>query len=100
MEHPDFFQAECEVLVDETEEAEELEALSRAVVSEFEQYIRVNKKIPPEVLITVNQIEEPNKLADTVVQHLALKLQINKDFLKYTKFLRDWNAFIRLWKAR
>ena len=85
IEHPDFFQAECGVVVEQPEEVEELEALSRTVVAEFEQYIKLNKKIPPEVLITVNQIEDPGKLADTVVQHLALKIADKQSLLELHK---------------
>ncbi|MEE2933704.1 MAG: endopeptidase La [Pseudomonadota bacterium] len=85
IEHPDFFQAECAVVIEQSEEAEELQALSRAVVSEFEQYIKLNKKIPPEVLISVNQIEDPGKLADTVVQHLALKIADKQALLELHK---------------
>ncbi|WP_114374810.1 endopeptidase La [Elioraea thermophila] len=55
-------------------DARELEALARTVVGQFEQYIKLNKKIPPEVLVSINQIEDPAKLADTVASHLSLKI--------------------------
>jgi ATP-dependent Lon protease len=45
----------------------------RSVISHFEQYVKLNKKVPPEVMVSVNQIEDPSKLADTVASHLALK---------------------------
>ncbi len=54
---------------------DETEALSRAVVSQFEQYVKLNKKIPPEVVVSIGQIEDPAKLADTVAAHLALKIE-------------------------
>jgi ATP-dependent Lon protease len=73
-ENDDFFQAYAELIDEKVGETQELEALSRAVVSQFEQYIKLNKKIPPEVLVSINQIEEPGKLADTVASHLALKI--------------------------
>ncbi len=73
-DNADFFQAYAHPVEDESAEPKELEALSRAVVAEFEQYLKLNKKVPPEVRISVNQIEEPGKLADTVAQHLALKI--------------------------
>ena len=59
-----------------------LEALSRAVVTQFEQYIKLNKKIPPEVLVSINQIEESSKLADTVASHLALKIADKQELLE------------------
>ena len=48
---------------------------SRAVVAQFEQYIKLNKKIPPEVLVSVNQIDDASKLADTIASHIAVKIQ-------------------------
>ncbi len=77
-----FFEAYAEPFSDEGDEEPELEALSRSVVTEFEQYIKLNKKIPPEVLVSVNQIEEPSKLADTVASHLALKISDKQELLE------------------
>ena len=74
VDNPDFFQANAQLIEDNIDNPQELEALSRAVVAEFEQYIKLNKKVPPEVLISVNQIDDPGKLADTVAQHLTLKI--------------------------
>ena len=51
----------------------ELEALSRSVVSQFEQYVKVNKKVPPEILSSLSGIDDANRLADTVAAHLSLK---------------------------
>ncbi|RKK05482.1 endopeptidase La [Pseudoroseomonas wenyumeiae] len=68
--------------IDETVgEAPELEALSRTVVSQFEQYIKLNKKIAPEVLVSINQIDDPAKLADTVASHLNLKISEKQELL-------------------
>ena len=58
----------------EDEDDKEVEALMRTAVSQFEQYIKLNRKIPPEVLVSINQIEEPGKLADTIASHLSLKI--------------------------
>ncbi|MGE5516120.1 MAG: endopeptidase La [Bacteroidota bacterium] len=77
-----FFQAIAEVMDDREGETQELEALSRSVVSQFEQYIKLNKKIPPEVLVSVNQIEDPGKLADTVASHLSLKIAEKQELLE------------------
>jgi ATP-dependent Lon protease len=52
------------------------------VVTQFEQYIKLNKKIPPEVLVSINQIEEPSKLADTVASHLTLKIPEKQELLE------------------
>jgi ATP-dependent Lon protease len=81
-ENDDFFQAHAELIDEKAGEAQELEALSRAVVSQFEQYIKLNKKIPPEVLVSINQIDEAGKLADTVASHLALKISEKQQLLE------------------
>ncbi len=77
-----FFEAEAEEVKELDEPVDEVEALTRAVVAEFEQYIKLNKKVPSEVLISVNQIEDAGKLADTVAQHLSLKISDKQDLLE------------------
>ena len=81
-ENEDFFQAYADLIDEKVGEQQELEALSRAVVSQFEQYIKLNKKIPPEVLVSINQIEDSGKLADTVASHLALKIPEKQQLLE------------------
>src|SRR3954467_13932385 len=80
-----FFEAYVEPLPDKDGEAKDLEALGRTVVSQFEQYIKLNKKIAPEVLVSLNQIEEPSKLADTVASHLNLKIPEKQDLLEIAR---------------
>ncbi|HEY1259959.1 MAG TPA: endopeptidase La [Stellaceae bacterium] len=77
-----FFQAYADPIADKTGERQEMAALARTVVAQFEQYIKLNKKIPPEVLVSINQIEDPAKLADTVASHLALKLPEKQELLE------------------
>jgi ATP-dependent Lon protease len=77
-----FFEAFVEPMDDQAAEARELEALARTVVGQFEQYIKLNKKIPPEVLVSINQIEDPAKLADTVASHLSLKIPEKQELLE------------------
>jgi ATP-dependent Lon protease len=80
-----FFEAKTEAMPDIAGEKKDLEALGRTVVSQFEQYIKLNKKIAPEVLVSLNQIEEPSKLADTVASHLNLKIPEKQDLLEIAK---------------
>ncbi|MBL6946194.1 MAG: endopeptidase La [Rhodospirillales bacterium] len=80
--NPDFFQSRVDIIAEEGGDEKELEALARSVVSQFEQYIRLNKKIPPEVLVSINQIEDAGKLADTVASHLALKISEKQELLE------------------
>jgi ATP-dependent Lon protease len=69
-----FYRAEVEVLAELEGGKVEVEAMARSVVSEFENYVKLNKKISPEVVAAVTQIDEPSKLADTVGSHLAVKI--------------------------
>ena len=80
-----YFEAIVEDLPDQESEAKELEALGRTVVGQFEQYIKLNKKIAPEVLVSLNQIEEPSKLADTIASHLNLKISEKQELLETTR---------------
>jgi ATP-dependent Lon protease len=77
-----YFEAFVEEMADEADQATEMEALGRTVVGQFEQYIKLNKKIAPEVLVSLNQIEEPSKLADTVSSHLNLKIAEKQELLE------------------
>ena len=81
-ENESFFQAYAETIEEKPGEQQELEALARTAVSQFEQYIKLNKKIPPEVLVSINQIEDPSKLADTLASHLALKIPEKQELLE------------------
>ena len=81
-ENEAFFQAHAEVIGEKPGQHQEIEALARTVVAQFEQYIKLNKKIPPEVLVSINQIEDPGKLADTVASHLSLKIPEKQELLE------------------
>ncbi|GJE56334.1 endopeptidase La [Methylobacterium thuringiense] len=70
----EYYEATAETLTDELGDRVEAEALARSVISEFENYVKLNKKISPEVVSAVTQIDEPSKLADTVGSHLAVKI--------------------------
>ncbi len=80
-----YFEAIVEDLPDGEADPRELEALGRTVVGQFEQYIKLNKKIAPEVLVSLNQIEEPSKLADTIASHLNLKISEKQELLEITR---------------
>lgn len=77
-----YFEAYTAPIEEAPAEAPEVEALARTVVSQFEQYIKLNKKIAPEVLVSINQIEDPAKLADTVASHLNLKISEKQELLE------------------
>ena len=68
--------------IDSAASASEHEALRRAVLAQFEQYVKLNKKIPQEILTSLTGIEEPGRLADTVAAHLSLKLEQKQEMLE------------------
>jgi len=78
----DFFEASAELIEETGNDEREVAALGRSVISQFEQYIKLNRKIPPEVLVSVNQIEDSSKLADTVASHLSLKVAEKQELLE------------------
>ena len=77
-----YFEAFVEKIEEPPVEGRETEALARTVVAQFEQYIKLNKKIAPEVLVSVNQIEDASKLADTIASHLGLKIPEKQELLE------------------
>src|ERR1700757_306756 len=70
----EFYQAHGAPVDEGGGQAHEAEALSRAVVEQFENYIKLNKKVPPEALASIPQIAEPGKLADSIAGHLSVKI--------------------------
>ena len=79
-----YFEAEVERIPESVGSKEEIEALARSGISQFENYVKLNKKISPEVLGTIAQIEDYSKLADTIASHLAIKISDKQDVLETT----------------
>ena len=82
--HPgDYYSADV-VLQPDTDQYDEkeMDVLTRSVISQFEQYVKLNKKVPPEVLTALAGIEQPGRLADTVAVHMALKLAEKQKILE------------------
>jgi ATP-dependent Lon protease len=83
-DNANYFEAEVERISESIGTKAEIEALARSAVSQFENYVKLNKKISPEVLGTVAQIEDYSKLADTIASHLAVKIADKQDVLETT----------------
>jgi ATP-dependent Lon protease len=83
-DNPNYFEAEVERIAETLGTKDEIEALARSAVSQFESYVKLNKKISPEVLGTITQIEDYSKLADTIASHLAIKIADKQDILEIT----------------
>ncbi len=78
----EFFEASAVPMEEVAGDPAELQAAARSVVSEFENYVKLNKKVPPEVVVSINKIEEPAKLADQISGHLALKVPDKQQLLE------------------
>ncbi|HTI00399.1 MAG TPA: endopeptidase La [Acidisoma sp.] len=78
----DFFQGLIEPIPEQAGNAQEIEALVRSVKTNFESYIKLNKKVPAETLASVAQIDDPAKLADTVASHLTVKIPDRQQLLE------------------
>jgi ATP-dependent Lon protease len=76
------YAAEAVPVPAELQEGTELEAMRRAMISQFDQYVKLNKKIPPEILTSLAGIDEPGRLADTIAAHLPLKLEQKQEVLE------------------
>jgi ATP-dependent Lon protease len=79
----DHFSAEITPLAeDDRHDEREIDVLVRSIITQFEQYVKLNKKVPPEVLTSLSGIDEPGRLADTVAAHMALKLSEKQKVLE------------------
>jgi ATP-dependent Lon protease len=77
-----YFLVEMEEIQEAAENSVEIEALMRSIHSTFETYVKLNKRIPPEMLMSISTIDEPSRLADTIVAHLNLKLNDKQSILE------------------
>ncbi len=76
------FVAEIEPIVSNERGSHEIEAMRRTILAQFDQYVKLNKKIPPEILTSLGGIEEAGRLADTIAAHLPMKLELKQEILE------------------
>jgi ATP-dependent Lon protease len=76
------FTVEATPIAADNEITAEIEAMRRTLVAQFDQYVKLNKKIPPEILTSLSGIDEPGRLADTIAAHLPLKLEQKQEVLE------------------
>ena len=86
-DNEEFFQARAQQITSDEGDPQEVEAMSRSVLAQFEQYVKLNKKVPPEVLVSVNQIDDPAKLCDTIASHLSIKLEEKQELLEVVSLI-------------
>jgi len=82
MASEEFFKAQISVLKSEQPAEREAEVLVRSVMNQFDQYVKLNKKVPPEILSSLSGIEDPARLADTIAAHMSLKLDEKQKVLE------------------
>ena len=82
LDEEEYFTAEVEPLVAEELDERETEVLMRSVLAQFDQYVKLNKKIPPEILTSMAGIDEPGRLADTIAAHMSLKIDEKQKVLE------------------
>ena len=80
----EFFKAQVVTYQPDRLDEREVEVLSRSVLSQFDQYVKLNKKVPPEILSSLANIDDPGRLADTIAAHLALKIEEKQKILEIT----------------
>ncbi|GLI91832.1 endopeptidase La [Methylocystis echinoides] len=95
----DFYEADAEALADDAGSAVEVEALGRSVVSEFESYVKLNKRVSSEIVGAVTQIDDPSKLADTVASHLSVKIAEKQDVLETLNVARRLEKCLSLMES-
>ena len=99
IENKDYFFSEVELLESEEIDNEEEDALLRSVLTQFESYIKLNKKIPPEVLASVNGIDEAERLADTIAAHMPLNLDDKQTALEITSITERFEFLMAMMES-
>src|SRR5216117_3379697 len=84
LSNAEYFLVEAEAIEEVCTKSTEVEALIRSVNATFETYVKLNKKVPPEMIMSVASIDEPARLADTIVAHLGIKLEDKQTLLEMT----------------
>ena len=83
--NPDHFTVEAEILNEPRQAGSEVEALMRLTIEAFDEYIKLNKKIPPEVALSISSISDPSRLADTIAAHIPIKVSDKQMLLEQTR---------------
>ncbi len=77
----------------------EAEVLSRALMNQFDQYVKLNKKVPPEIISSLSSIDDPSRLADTIAAHMAIKIQDKQEILEIIHLRERMEHLINLMEA-
>jgi ATP-dependent Lon protease len=94
-----YYTAEAVPIPAQALDTTEVEAMRRAMLTQFDQYVKLNKKIPPEILTSLSGIDEPGRLADTVAAHLPLKLEQKQAVLEMFEVKKRLDHLLSLMEA-
>ncbi len=95
-ENPDFFEGEVDFIKETNIDIEESEILSKTVSENFENYVKLNKKIPIDVLNNVTHIDSPSKLADTITAHLTVKVEQKQHILECSEIVERLEELFKI----
>ena len=93
------FAAEVEILEAKQVDERELDILGRSAMNQFEQYVKLNKKVPPEILSSVASIDEPSRLADTIAAHMSIRIEEKQSILELVETRERLEHLIHLMEA-
>jgi len=88
IEHDPYFKVEIDQYSEDFVKTAEIEALMRNLVYQFEQYVKLSKRIPPETMVSVVNLEEPGRLADIIASHLALRIEDKQSILEAVDIIK------------
>ena len=95
----DFFSAKTEALEPEPITDREAEVLTRSLMSQFDHYVKLNKKVPPEIISSLSSIDDPSRLADTIAAHMSIKIQDKQDVLEFVNLRERLEHLISLMES-
>jgi ATP-dependent Lon protease len=94
-----FFSAKTEALEPEPITDREAEVLTRSLMSQFDHYVKLNKKVPPEIISSLSSIDDPSRLADTIAAHMSIKVQDKQDVLEFVNLRERLEHLISLMES-
>jgi ATP-dependent Lon protease len=95
----EYLAATVEMVENETVDERELEAVKRSLTTQFDHYVKLNKKIPPEIISSISSVEDPNRLADTIAAHMSIKLDDKQAVLEILDVAQRMEHLIGLMEA-
>jgi ATP-dependent Lon protease len=93
------FTASAELLEASSEDDKEIDILSRAAMHQFDQYVKLNKKVPPEILSSLASIDDPSRLADTIAAHMSIKIEEKQNVLAFIDIHERLEYLIQLMES-